>query len=1206
MDPELQQQINDQLNEMSELLRQQNSYMSNQIKMMNELNSATKAQSNENYNAANAGKNAANASANKTKLAEITANANKLQAQALQNLASSLDTGKSAILNFASAMLDVTPGLAKYSKSISSGIDAVSNIAQGFGPLGAAAGGLLKVFGGLVSASLQYSDAVVKGYDDVAKITGGLGITAEEVVEIGKQAGLSAGKLETFTKNAATLGPSIRALGSSASDGVKNFGKYIAVGDTNLRQYRKLGISQDELAEIQTKYIDMQAKTGADLRKSPEQLQKASLKYVDSLIVLGSLTGLSVKDQQLALDAALAQENFNAYIFAKKQERAEAERLGLGKEVERLDAIIKAKENGAIMAQATMGAAEATGFLEGIATDGIPIYTKNNSSFARNNFALADINKGMMEGKDQSAKIAGEVARVNDEFNKGMGPLAAATGPGGRKLMEAFGVSNKSRASSARLNELQTEEGAARFLEQERKNNEELEKKKNQEKGIESDRSNLDSNERQARLAFDGMLKQLSPILTDFILSAMPKIIEGLKFLTTNFDKIALVAKTLAGVLGTLAAVAAIGSVVNTIKGFADSIKSLFGGKIGPTGSNPLNPLHVKMADASDSLTDMTGGNKSTKKGADGRYRDSKGRFAKAPKNLLSRIGSSAKMLKYGKVLAGGLGSLLGGLALDYGADKAKAAGYAKTGAGLSVGSAALTGAGIGATAGSIIPGVGTVIGGAVGGLIGTGIGLFQNKEALFGSTTSKGSQDSLTKMIDQVQKLQKYEFNKPKVENNSSALVVFSEIMSSFKGTPESTENASLPAEIAVKFFAVKPPLKEFETFANLNIDPKKASINSKAFIDFVNTMSLYKGGPGIIDTVSSLIGKGLNSLFGPASPVEAFADFAKKDFGPKASANSEAFLKYAQAAGMMSRSGGGGDGGGTASGGSAGGSTGGSAGGGGSAGASGVAQSRLEAGVSAGAAAAGGAIAAGGQLAYNAVDWAKAKITGKPTDVLNFTARSGSYENFTALNSDMQKAVVLAATDYKQATGRKMTMNSGLRAAADQERLWAETVKRGTPGKGPTGMKVGRPPSAGGNPPHLRGNAIDLQEAKNDPSRSLPILARYGLKQTYGQKDPVHLDLMKARDGGLFEGPDKGYPSAMKMLSSLDTQSIVMKLAKTPVSTAANEKKKGSMDKNAAAIYSQNSQLTFEIAKKLDQVIDALESDNSVQGKILKHSRA
>jgi hypothetical protein len=46
--------------------------------------------------------------------------------------------------------------------------------------------------------------------------------------------------------------------------------------------------------------------------------------------------------------------------------------------------------------------------------------------------------------------------------------------------------------------------------------------------------------------------------------------------------------------------------------------------------------------------------------------------------------------------------------------------------------------------------------------------------------------------------------------------------------------------------------------------------------------------------------------------------------------------------------------------------------------------------------------------------------------------------------------------------------------------------------------------------------------------------------------------------------------------------------------------------MDKNAAAMYSQNSQLTAELAKKLDQVIDALENDNSVQTKILKHSRA
>ena len=1202
MDPEVQQQITEQLNEMSELLRQQNSYMANQVKMMELTSAALNNQTTAMNNSTKTGKDAATSTNNSTKLSEITANANKMQAEAMNRLSDSFSTGKTALLGFTQAMLDVTPGLAKYSESIKQGIDTVGNFASGFGPLGSAASGLLGVFSSLVTASLSYTDAVVKGYDDVAKLGGGIGTSAEQIVEMGRQAGLSSGTLSIFTKNAGSLCPNIRALGATTSDGVKNFGKFIAVGDKTLQQYRKLGYSQEDLVAIQTKYIEQQAVAGADLRKSPQALQKESLKYLDSLTALAELTGVSVKEQQGALDAALAQENFNAYIFKLEQDKAKATTQ---EEKDRIHQKIEAKKNAAAIAQATMDAESATGFLESISTDGRVIATESNAKLLMNGMAIDDINQSLNQGKDQTGRILGEQVKAVDRFNDSFGDLAESTGKGGRELMSQFGIGNKIRQTAARVSALKSEEEQERYAKELAQKQREINEQKNETDGIVNDRAIIEQEERAARLEFDNLLKILSNKLLKFITFLMPKITTGIEFLAKHFDKIVNVSQVLAVAMGALAAAAAVGKVVSVLGGLGESLKGLFGGKTGPVGSNPMNPMYVKTNDA---LSDLTGDkpNKGAdgkpKKDATGRWRDSKGKYTKAPKNLLSRIGSSAKMLKYGKVLAGGLGSLLGGLALDYGADKAKAAGYAKTGAGLSVGSAALTGAGIGATAGSIIPGVGTVIGGAVGGLIGTGIGLFQNKEALFGSTTSKGSQDSLTKMIDQVQKLQKYEFNKPKVENNSSSLVVFSEIMSSFKGTPESTENASLPAEIAVKFFAVKPPLKEFETFANLNIDPKKASINSKAFIDFVNTMSLYKGGPGIIDTVSSLIGKGLNSLFGPASPVEAFADFAKKDFGPKASANSEAFLKYAQAAGMMSRSGGGGDGGGTAGGGSAGGS----AGGGGSAGASGVAQSRLETGVSAGAAAAGGAIAAGGQLAYNAVDWAKAKITGKPTDVLNFTARSGSYENFTALNSDMQKAVVLAATDYKQATGRKMTMNSGLRAAADQERLWAETVKRGTPGKGPTGMKVGRPPSAGGNPPHLRGNAIDLQEAKNDPSRSLPILARYGLKQTYGQKDPVHLDLMKARDGGLFEGPDKGYPSAMKMLSSLDTQSIVMKLAKTPVSTAANEKKKGSMDKNAAAIYSQNSQLTFEIAKKLDQVIDALESDNSVQGKILKHSRA
>jgi hypothetical protein len=161
-----------------------------------------------------------------------------------------------------------------------------------------------------------------------------------------------------------------------------------------------------------------------------------------------------------------------------------------------------------------------------------------------------------------------------------------------------------------------------------------------------------------------------------------------------------------------------------------------------------------------------------------------------------------------------------------------------------------------------------------------------------------------------------------------------------------------------------------------------------------------------------------------------------------------------------------------------------------------------------------------------------------------------------------------------------------------------------------------------------HGRGWAIDINPAENPLQEGRgpvktdmsPDIIQFARAQGLGwggawksRRDAMHFSAQKneggtfkARDGGLFDGPGKAHPAAMKMMASLDTQSIVMKLAKTPASNAVNEKKKGAMDKNAAAMYSQNSQLTSELARKLDQVIDALENDNSVQTKILKHSRA
>jgi hypothetical protein len=85
-----------------------------------------------------------------------------------------------------------------------------------------------------------------------------------------------------------------------------------------------------------------------------------------------------------------------------------------------------------------------------------------------------------------------------------------------------------------------------------------------------------------------------------------------------------------------------------------------------------------------------------------------------------------------GGLLAGAAGGLLGGglaagagMAVQYGGDKLKEAGYEQTGKAVGVGGTALKYAGIGGMIGSVVPGVGTAIGAGVGGLIGAGKGAY-------------------------------------------------------------------------------------------------------------------------------------------------------------------------------------------------------------------------------------------------------------------------------------------------------------------------------------------------------------------------------------------------------------------------------------------------------------------------------------------------
>jgi len=139
--------------------------------------------------------------------------------------------------------------------------------------------------------------------------------------------------------------------------------------------------------------------------------------------------------------------------------------------------------------------------------------------------------------------------------------------------------------------------------------------------------------------------------------------------------------------------------------------------------------------------------------------------------------------------------------------------------------------------------------------------------------------------------------------------------------------------------------------------------------------------------------------------------------------------------------------------------------------------------------------------------------------TDVLSFTAPSGTQQAFMGLNDRLRQRVIQAAVEYNQATGDRLQINSALRSRQDQERLYQESVAAGRPGRGPTGMPIARP----GTSPHEQGLAVDIQNYQNP--QALAALNRAGLYNRVAG-DPVHFHMAR---GGIARGPDTGYPATL-----------------------------------------------------------------------------
>jgi len=466
--------------------------------------------------------------------AKATARSNEIEQQ--YNI--SKQQGKEALKQFTNNLLTVGGGLSKYNDVIDTATTALSGLLFVLGgPLFKGLSLLVGLFGTAAQAVNKQNDAMLKSYDDLSEIGATSSLTTRNILELGDKAGFTSHNLETFSKNAKSLGTNLVGLGGSVSGGVKVFADLTNIGKTQRDAYNRLGMSQDRVIELQADYVNKTTAAGLTLAKSPEKLRTESLKYIDSLNELATLTGISVKEQQAAQDAANADENFNAFKFAQGQKRDElnaqadkvkgtAQEAELRAQADNIDAMIKAKDETARLAKTTMSASNATAVLQSISTTGAVTYTESNAKLLQAGIDIEKINQKTNKGQSGAIDLLTEQSKSAKRFSDQFGEAGYAYGQASKDLQETMGVDNKMRQTAAQFAELQTEEGKKAFTERMLQEQEELKKKK-EGKGPKDDAKDQQNATNAAELAARKAADSLTTLVSGPVTGALTMFMNG-------------------------------------------------------------------------------------------------------------------------------------------------------------------------------------------------------------------------------------------------------------------------------------------------------------------------------------------------------------------------------------------------------------------------------------------------------------------------------------------------------------------------------------------------------------------------------------------------------------------------------------------------------------------------------------------------------
>jgi hypothetical protein len=935
MDPEVTRELEEQLRNLNEMMSQQTAALTGMARAINDSNLAVKNAGNSTNQLTKAQKENEQSSTQNATATTALQRSNEKYGEVMQdvsaNFASAYSSSSNALGSFVLSVLGSQEGFAKYNSTIGGVGDAAFSVGKSFGILGFIIGGLFKVGSEVLQYQTQQADGLLNATDAISRMGAAGTFSVEQIRQMGKGAGLSSLELEKLTKPMQSVEGGFVALGGTTSEGIKKFGEMTAVSEDVRREFKRLGMGDQERNQALADFVTMMNKSGTAVSgnlATQGGLQKAALAYTRNLYELAEMTGKDVETAKKERETQMA-----TMEVALQKNKWESERINAQK---RLQNATTEEERAAASADIERIAKEEAGFEQfnnelkqaGLNQDQIAAaqnqYLTGTINRTSSQFAIWGVDmEGMIQKSKNNTLQAGELAQslktgFQDTLNT-FGPALAlapdaAAAVGGNNI-EMIGRTtqqsetdyrNQAAAADANVGANQAGTGAAAL------------------DPAQEARNDLTEAERSLRLKIDDLAAQFNPLLGNM---------GGLKALAGA-------AIAAGAVLAVLAAGAAGAAVFSGGKSLLQKVGGLFGkGKTSDVADGGAALAATGSDKATQELQQVAGGSSIEV-------------FLRGITDGFSAAGKqSGNVVKGGAALAAAIVAIGAGVA---GATWILGKSLPTLAEGLTT---------FNEVDGENLKPVGLGMAGLGAGLLAMGgskvLGSLGNLVNFF--TEEKDPLDTVT---SQVLKMQDLDFNKDKVIENSDTLIVFSkamakvsalgaksgigsmvqgmtegitsffnedppyqdvvafsnldinekqtkknatafkifsEALSSYEGLGSGLGAISTAlADSTAKFFGVKPPLEKFVYFSHLNINPKKADINSKAFVAFSNAMASYRGGPGLIDTISTLAGAAFGSLFGLDGPIEAFGKFANKDFGPNAAANANAFLKYAQGVGL------------------------------------------------------------------------------------------------------------------------------------------------------------------------------------------------------------------------------------------------------------------------------------------------------------------